>query len=134
MQCTVSYNLFFKFQCIFARSFKIQNKNKIKNSRISLQKFTIKARLDYQPLFGKMSPHSSPERVSFRGGSKTGPGRRRKSSLNKGLLLITVKVQQVLEKNCDIGYLQDCLLLSTPQFCPVLPMERTLDKIDSSAG
>ena len=34
-------------------------------------------RLDYQPLFGKMSPHSSPPR----GGSKTGPGRRRKSSL-----------------------------------------------------
>ena len=33
-------------------------------------------RLDYQPLFGKMSPHSS-----LRGGSKTGPGRRRKSSL-----------------------------------------------------
>ena len=32
-------------------------------------------RLDYQPLFGKMSPHSS------RGGSQTGPGRRRKSSL-----------------------------------------------------
>ena len=42
----------------------------------------IKTRLDYQPLFGKMSPHSSPERVSFRGGSKTGPGRRRKSSLH----------------------------------------------------
>ena len=43
-------------------------------------------RLDYQPLFGKMSPHSSPERAflffSFRGGSKTGPGRRRKSSLH----------------------------------------------------
>ena len=35
-------------------------------------------RLDYQPLFGKMSPHSS---SSLRGGSKTGPGRRRKSSL-----------------------------------------------------
>ena len=31
----------------------------------------LKVRLDYQPLFGKMSPHSS----------KTGPGRRRKSSL-----------------------------------------------------
>ena len=30
------------------------------------------SRLDYQPLFGKMSPHSSP-----RGGSKTAPGRRR---------------------------------------------------------
>ena len=30
-------------------------------------------RVDYQPLFGKMSPHSW--------GSKTGPGRRRKSSL-----------------------------------------------------
>ena len=30
-----------------------------------------------------MSPHSSPERaLSLRGGSKTGPGRRRKSSLN----------------------------------------------------
>ena len=38
-------------------------------------------RLDYQPLFGKMSPHSSPERVSLRGGSKTGPRRRWKSSL-----------------------------------------------------
>ena len=33
-------------------------------------------RLDYQPLFGKMSPHSSPE-----GRIKTGPGRRWKSSL-----------------------------------------------------
>ena len=42
-------------------------------------------RLDYQPLFGKMSPHSSPERVSLRGGSKTGPGRRRKSSLRFSL-------------------------------------------------
>ena len=38
-----------------------------------------KRRLDYQPLFGEMSPHSSPPR----GGSKTGPGRRRKSSLGK---------------------------------------------------
>ena len=38
-------------------------------------------RLDYQPLFGEMSPHSSP---SLRGGSKTGPGRRRKSSLING--------------------------------------------------
>ena len=36
-------------------------------------------RLDYQPLFGKMSPHLSPS--SLRGGLKTGPGRRRKSSL-----------------------------------------------------
>ena len=35
-------------------------------------------RLDYQPLFGKMSPHSSP--IFLRGGSKTGPGRRRQSS------------------------------------------------------
>ena len=38
------------------------------------------SRLDYQPLFGKMSPHSSPE-WALRGGSKTGPGRRWKSSL-----------------------------------------------------
>ena len=45
------------------------------------QSYHPMCRLDYQPLFGKMSPHSSPERVSFRGGSKTGPGRRRKSSL-----------------------------------------------------
>ena len=37
----------------------------------------ITNRLDYQPLFWKMSPHSSP-----RGGSKTGPGRGRKSSQN----------------------------------------------------
>ena len=35
-------------------------------------------RLDYQPLFGKMSTHSSP--IFLRGGSKTGPGRRRQSS------------------------------------------------------
>ena len=34
----------------------------------------LKVRLDYQPLFGKMSPHSS----------KTRTGRRRKSSLTKG--------------------------------------------------
>ena len=31
-------------------------------------------RIDYQPLFGKMSPRSSPE-VSLQGGSKTGPGK-----------------------------------------------------------
>ena len=36
-------------------------------------------RLYYQPLFGKMSPHLSP--LSLRGGLKTGPCRRRKSSL-----------------------------------------------------
>ena len=40
-------------------------------------------RLDYQPLFAKMSPHSSP--LSLRGGSKTGPGRRWKSSLKSTL-------------------------------------------------
>ena len=45
-------------------------------------------RLDYQPLFGKMSPHSSPHppHPSLRGGSKTGPGRRRKSSLRANAL------------------------------------------------
>ena len=42
-------------------------------------------RLEYQPLFEKMSPHSSPERVSLQGGSKTGPERRRKSSLRFSL-------------------------------------------------
>ena len=41
--------------------------------------------LDYQPLFGKMSPHSSPRKSSLRGGSKTGPGRRRKSSLYRAI-------------------------------------------------
>ena len=48
--------------------------------------FSIKwpwLRLDYQPLLGKMSPHSSP---SLQGGSKTGPGRRRKSSLPPAFL------------------------------------------------
>ena len=40
-----------------------------------------KLRLDYQPLFGKMSPHSYIP--PLRGGSKTGPRRRRKSSLFK---------------------------------------------------
>ena len=48
---------------------------------IDFLRFSCFYRLDYQPLFGKMSPHSSPERASFRGGSKTGPGRRRNSSL-----------------------------------------------------
>ena len=38
------------------------------------------ARLDYQTLFGKMSSHSSPQSLSS-GRIKTGPGRRRKSSL-----------------------------------------------------
>jgi len=53
-------------------------------------------RLDYQPLFGKMSPHSSPERASLRGGSRTRPGRRRKSSLyarqSKGKYSVTSSV------------------------------------------
>ena len=39
-----------------------------------------KAKFDYQPLFGKMSPHSYPP---LRGGSRTGPGGRRKSSLGQ---------------------------------------------------
>ena len=38
--------------------------------------FGSRVRLDYQPLFGKMSPHSSPPPlppISLRGGSKTVP-------------------------------------------------------------
>ena len=82
----------------------------------------IKCRLDYHPLFGKMSPHSSPhsspERgVSLRGGSKTGPGRGRKSSLNQ--MVTSVKlfphftsipfdyllISQVTNYVCDLGFL-----------------------------
>ena len=48
----------------------------------SLRKDDGDGRLDYQPLFGKMSPHSSPRRSSS-GRIKTGPGRRRKSSLRR---------------------------------------------------
>ena len=40
-------------------------------------------RLDYQPLSGKMSPHSSPRRSLSSERIKTGPGRRRKSSLSQ---------------------------------------------------
>ena len=45
----------------------------------------IELRLDYQPLFGKMSQDSSPRKSSLRGGSKTVPGRQRKSSLYRAI-------------------------------------------------
>ena len=48
----------------------------LNDQSLSRVKCTLHVRLDYQPLFGKMNPHSFPER-----GSKTGPRRRRKSSL-----------------------------------------------------
>ena len=43
------------------------------------REFRFWPRLDYQPLFGKMSPRSSPRRMKERWW-KTGPGRRRKSA------------------------------------------------------
>ena len=45
----------------------------------------IELRLDYQPLFGKMSQDSSPRKSSLWGGSKTVPGRQRKSSLYRAI-------------------------------------------------
>ena len=51
-------------------------------------RFSMDLRLDYQPLFGKMSPHSSS--LSPRGGSKTGPGRQRKLSLMDFLHTFTI--------------------------------------------
>ena len=45
---------------------------------IDLAHFGLEYMLDYQPLLGKMSPHSSPRRMR---GSTTGPGRRRKCSV-----------------------------------------------------
>ena len=49
-------------------------------------------RLDYQPLFGKMSPHSS----------KTGPGRRWKSSLGKPLLAGSALGSDKFRNICDM--------------------------------
>ena len=57
-------------------------RNKLTEERVMFSRqFYKSSRLDYQPLFGKMSPHSSPRKDSLRGGSQTGPVRRRKSSL-----------------------------------------------------
>ena len=61
------------------------------NSNLALtpnNRFSMDLRLDYQPLFGKMSPHSSS--LSLRGGSKTGPGRQRKLSLMDFLHTFTI--------------------------------------------
>ena len=69
----------------FSKSVKKSVKRGVKglrarSARASHARRACEARLDYQPLFGKMSPHSS-----LRGGSETGPGRRWKSSLVWGV-------------------------------------------------
>ena len=60
---------------LFWREIKILKKMYLKSNtrQENFRTFQENDRLDYQPLFGKMSPHSS----------KTGPGRRRKSSLGQ---------------------------------------------------
>ena len=66
------------------------------NSNLALtpnNRFSMDLRLDYQPLFGKMSPHSSS--LSLRGGSKTGPGRWRKLNLKDFLRTFTIILPSV---------------------------------------
>ena len=66
------------------------------NSNLALtpnNRFSMDLRLDYQPQFGKMSPHSSS--LSLRRGSKTGPGRWRKLSLMDFLRTFTIILPSV---------------------------------------
>ena len=58
-------------------------------------------RLDYQPLFRKMSPHSSPRRSLSSGRIKTGPGRRQKSNLVQHVLFTALFPRKQKKITCS---------------------------------